>query len=80
MRGAPSTAAPARAAVTPGMTSTSTSGKSSAIWRMGPAMPYTPASPLQIMAVVFPSAARSRARRHRSSSWVMGVDRISRPS
>ena len=43
-------------------------------------MPYTPASPLQIMAVVFPSAARSRARRHRSSSWVMGVDTISRPS
>jgi len=43
-------------------------------------MPYTPASPLQIMAVVSPASARSRAMRHRSSSRVMGVVTISFPS
>ena len=75
--GAPSTAAPARAAVTPGTTWISTSGKWGASSSTGPAMPYTPASPLHTRAVVRPDRARSSAARQRSISWVMGVEKHS---
>ena len=75
--GAPRTAAPEEAAVTPGTISTETSGYSRPISRISPAMPYTPASPLQIMAVVLPFDASENARRHRSVSRRMGVVRNS---
>lgn len=71
--GAPSTAAPERAAVTPGTTWMSTSPIPSASWSSGPAMPYTPASPLHRKATVLPARAVSKAQRQRSSSCRMGV-------
>ena len=71
--GAPSRAPPDRAEVTPGTTSTSTSGNRGASWSTGPAMPYTPASPLHTRATVLPPSAASNAQRHRSISRVMGV-------
>ena len=77
IKGAPSTAAPARAAVTPGTTWISTSGNWGASSSTGPAMPYTPASPLHTRAVVRPDRARSSAARQRSISWVMGVEKYS---
>ena len=77
--GAPSTAAPESAEVTPGTTSTSAPPYSPASCKSGPAMPYTPASPLHTSATVRPAAAVSSAQRQRSSSRVMGVTYVSLP-
>ena len=70
--GAPSSAAPVHAAVMPGTTSTSTRSRAASV-STSPAMPYTPASPLQITLTSSPAAARSTAMRQRSSSPRMAV-------
>ena len=49
----------------------------SVISSISPAMPYTPASPLDIRATVFPLTAASMAIRHRSASRRMGVSMYS---
>ena len=78
--GEPSTAPPEQAAVMPGMTSTSISGSFSHTSSSSPAMPYTPASPDETTATIFPCLARSRAAVQRSTSFVMPVCTRSLPS
>ena len=75
--GAPRTAPPERAAVIPGITSISTSGCFSPSSRIGPAIPYIPASPLQIITTDLPFSASAKAISQRSISRFMGVVRNS---
>ena len=77
--GAPSTAPPESAAVTPATTRISTAGNWGANCSSSPAMPYTPASPLHTKATSRPDCAVSSAQRQRSSSFVIGEVYVSFP-
>jgi hypothetical protein len=83
--GAPTSAAQVLRAEAPGMISTSMpeSGVQPA-WnstsKVGPAMPYTPASPDEISATLRPWRARSKASMARSSSSVIDFLMTSLPS
>ncbi len=73
-RGAPSSAAPLLAAVTPGITRIDGGFSIPAeSWKTSPAIPYIPASPLHTRAILRPRAAWESAHRHRSVSCRMGV-------
>ena len=93
--GAPTRAAQLLRAEAPGTTSTtmppasgtpfsSTAGGVHPAWNstsnVGPAMPYTPASPEEMSATFLPWRARSSASMARSSSSVMDLRMISLPS
>ena len=77
--GAPSTAAPLRAAVMPGTTVIGGSPESGASSQTSEAKAYTPASPEQTRATRAPAAARCNESRHRSVSAPMGQRSTSWP-